>query len=191
VNPTHALATLAATTPAGPTESALFWILAAGCFLTAVGIVLSREIIRTAVCLFGTLASAAAMYFLLGAYFLGAIQLIVYAGGTLVLIVFGVMLTARTPWTRFGPSPLELLAATGICAALLLGLVTILLSTAWPGQATELPDARTARIGQELLGNYLVPFEVASILLLVVMIGAAFLARPIRRLGRRGRETQP
>jgi NADH-quinone oxidoreductase subunit J len=129
----------------------------------------------------------AALYFLLGGYFLGAVQLIVYAGGTLVLIVFGVMLTARSPQVSFEPRWFEMAAGAGICAVLLATLLHVVLRTTWPGaaEAGDVPDATVAAIGQQFLGDYLVPFEAASILLLVVMIGAAFLARPIRRNRRR------
>ncbi len=186
VNPTDLTTILAETsTQASWAESVLFWVLAGACLLATIGVVISKEIVRTAMCLLGTLVATAGLYLLLGGYFLAAVQLIVYAGGTLVLIVFGVMLTGRSSWANFQARRGELLAGTVVCAVLLVALLKILLSTPWPAASGQFPEAPVARIGQELLGGYLVPFEVASILLLVVMIGAAFLARPIRR-SRRG-----
>lgn len=170
---------------AGLAESLCFWVLAIGALAGAVGVVISKEIIRTAMCLLATLVAMAGLYFLLGGYFLGAVQLIVYAGGTLVLIVFGVMLTARSPKVSFEPRWFEMAAGAVICAVLLATLLHVVLRTTWPGEAGDVPDATVAAIGQQFLGDYLVPFEAASILLLVVMIGAAFLARPVRRNRRR------
>jgi NADH-quinone oxidoreductase subunit J len=170
---------------AGVAESLCFWVLAIGALAGAVGVVISKEIIRTAMCLLATLVAMAGLYFLLGGYFLGAVQLIVYAGGVLVLFVFGVMLTARSPQVSFEPKWFEMAAGAGICAVLLATLLHVVLRTDWPGEAGDVPDATVAAIGQQFLGDYLVPFEAASILLLVVMIGAAFLARPIRRDRRR------
>jgi NADH:ubiquinone oxidoreductase subunit 6 (subunit J) len=160
-------------------EAAMFWIFAVGAVLSVLGVVLSGNIIRMSVCLLGTLGSFSALYFLLAANFLGAIQLIVYAGGVLVLIIFGVMLTSKSPWVRFEPSRSELVVGS-IVSVLLFGcLATLLLRVDW--SATAQPQASggsVAEFGTALLTTYLVPFEIASVLLLVVMIGAAYLARP-------------
>ena len=66
-----------------------------------------RNIVRTAVCLLFTLMGVAGLYFLLNAEFLAAVQLVVYAGGTLILIIFGVMLTSKSPFSRFEPRKIE------------------------------------------------------------------------------------
>src|SRR5215218_747720 len=78
----------------------LFAIMAGG---SAIAVVVTRNIVRTAVALLFTLAGVAGLYFLLNAEFLAAVQLVVYAGGTLILIVFGVMLTTKSPFSRFDP----------------------------------------------------------------------------------------
>ena len=127
--------------------------------------------------LFGTLGSVAVLYLLLGATFLGAIQLIVYAGGTLILLIFGVMLTSKSPWVRFDCRGVELVAAGGVAGALFLGLVTMVYRTDWPTEARVAPGAPVAELGKSLLTTYLVPFEVASVVLLVVLVAAAYLAR--------------
>jgi len=75
-------------------EAIAFYLLALLVAGSAFGCVIARNIVRMALCLLGTLGRVALLYFLLSASFLGVIQLIVYAGGTLVVIVFGVMLTA-------------------------------------------------------------------------------------------------
>lgn len=180
-------------------EPALFYSFAAMCLAGAFGILLSRNIVRAAVWLLATLASAAGIYFMLGAPFVGAIQLIVYAGGTAVLIIFGVMLTSRNPKLRFGPRRWEIALAAIVFAGLAAGLSIVLVKTPWStrdARALTLPAAAsqpdiaatltnatpgvdgTRNIGNALLSTYLVPFEAISVLLLAVLIGAAYLARP-------------
>ena len=66
-------------------------------------VVVSRDIVRTAVGLLFTLTGVAGLYFLLDAEFLAAVQLVIYVGGTLILIIFGVMLTSKSPFSRFEP----------------------------------------------------------------------------------------
>ena len=94
-----------------PLETFVFYVCGGLMVISSVAIVVSRSIVRSAVWLLGALMAAAGLYFLLSANFLGAIQLIVYAGGILILIVFGVMLTARSPSVRFNARPREIAVA--------------------------------------------------------------------------------
>lgn len=163
-------------------EAALFYIFAIVTVISAVGIVATRNIVRAAIWLLGTLSGVAGLYFLLAANFLGAIQLIVYVGGTLVLIVFGVMLTARIPGARLPLRRWEIIGGGAVCTALFVALSIVLLRANWAASARPADESYSvATIGNELLTTYLVPFEVASVLLLVVMIGAAYLARPEKK----------
>src|SRR5215217_696185 len=98
----------------------LFAIMAGG---SAAAVVISRNVVRMAVALLFTLAGVAGLYFLLNAEFLAAVQLVVYAGGTLILIVFGVMLTSKSPFSRFEPKLPEVVIAVSIAAVLLTALV--------------------------------------------------------------------
>ena len=172
---------------AGGLTAVLFYLFALTAGLSAVGVVVSRNIVRTAVCLLFTLAGVAGLYFLLAAEFLAAVQLVVYAGGTLILIIFGVMLTSKSPFSRFEPKMVEVVVATSISAILLIALVLAIRTTFPPGSAADAGVAAEAqrypmaRLGQALLGDYLLPFEIVSVLLLVVMIGAAYLAKARRR----------
>jgi NADH-quinone oxidoreductase subunit J len=178
----------------------------------ALAVVLSSNIVRMAFYLVISLGAVAGLFFLAGADFVGAMQLLIYVGGTLVLLVFGVMLTARTPFVEMKTS-----GAGWILAAILGGsLLAVLLQTAfsvedWRGQTTEADSPaeapRTAtRLGLGLLGvrvdqletedpvqqggmsGYLLAFEIISVHLLVVLIGAAYLARAKRRRTQRQRE---
>jgi NADH-quinone oxidoreductase subunit J len=166
-----------AAAPGGLLEVILFNAVAGGVVLSALGVCIAKNIVRMAVWLFVGLGSVAMLYFLLAANFLGAIQLIVYAGGTLVLLVFGVMLTSKSPWVRFDPPKIEMALAAIVCTVLAVTLCTVLAKTAWSNVERIVPGATVASLGQRLLTTYLVPFEVAGVLLMIVMVGAAYLAR--------------
>ncbi len=157
-------------------EPLFFYMFAFATVISALAICVSRNIVRMAIWLFATLASVAMLYFLLAAYFIAAIQLIVYAGGTLVLLIFGVMLTAKSPWARMETPKRELLSAGIVCVLLGSALIWTLSITQWPEVQLAGPQPVEV-LGRELLTTYLVPFEAASVLLLAVMIGAAYLAR--------------
>ncbi len=170
-------------TPSSHIESILFYLFAGMSLASAIGVVVSRNIVRTAVCLLFTLIGVAGLYFLLAAEFLAAVQLVVYAGGTLILIIFGVMLTSKSPFSRFEPKTGEVVIAIVVGIVLMFALVLGIANTTFATHSTAPGEYPVARLGQVLLGDYLVPFEIVSVLLLVVMIGAAYLAKGRRREG--------
>lgn len=162
-----------------PVEAIAFYVFAAVTLGSAVGIVVSKNIVRAATCLLGTLGGVACLYFVLHANLLAVIQLIVYAGGTLILIVFGVMLTSKSPWVNFAPTKRQVVAAVLVTVVLAYGLTALMTTADWSRPAGQLAASpKVSEVGTSLLTDYLVPFEAASVLLLVVMIGAAYLARP-------------
>ncbi len=162
-------------------SAVLFYLFALMSGASAIGVAVSRNIVRTAVCLLFTLMGVAGLYFLLHAEFLAAVQLVVYAGGTLILIIFGVMLTSKSPFSRFEPKLGEVIIAISISSILLFALVLGIARTSFANQPISSELYPVDRLGQVLLGDYLVPFEIVSVLLLVVMIGAAYLAKGRRR----------
>lgn len=163
------------------TATVLFYIFALMSAISAIGVVVSRNIVRTAVCLLFTLLGVGGLYFLLNSEFLAAVQLVVYAGGTLILIIFGVMLTSKSPFSRYGPKVVEVVIAVSLGAVLLVALVMAILRTRFHEQPLDPARYPVDLLGQTLLGDYLIPFELASVLLLAVMIGAAYLAKARRR----------
>ena len=168
---------------AAAASAALFYMFGGIAAASAVGVVVSRNIVRTAVCLLFALVGVAGLYFLLESEFLAAVQLVIYVGGTLILILFGVMLTSKSPFAHFEPKAAEVVVAVSVSAVLLVALVLAIRGAAL-GPAEPTTAGRrypVAALGQALLGDYLVPFELASVLLLVVMIGAAYLAKARRR----------
>ena len=184
----------------------LFAVLATVTAVSALGVVLSRNIVRMAVWLLFALIGVSMLYFLLGAEFAGAAQLIIYVGGTLVLVMFGVMLTAQGRLKELHTRPAEW-AVAGVLGVLLFGLLAVVsfrLALPPPPPEGELPGP--APLGLSFLGvtetsprghvtgvpegttiprqpvAYLLPFEIVSVHLLVVLIGAAYLARAKRRV---------
>ena len=178
----------------------LFWIFALAACGGAIAVVVARNVVHMAFYLIVTLGSVAGLFFLLGADFVGATQLLIYVGGTVVLLIFGVMLTATGPLSpgmgiRIGERILA-----GIVGLSLLGVFGVsLLSVDWQAlSGNPVPYAAggtTRPLGLLLLGidgeaisgrpsdgvGYLLPFEIASMHLLVVLVGAAYLARAKRR----------
>lgn len=156
---------------------ALFYTFAAMTLAGAVGVVVARHIVHAAVQLLVTLLGVAGLYFLLDAEFLAAAQLVIYVGGTLVLIIFGVMLTSslgtRLLHATKAESAVVAVAAVCLLASLLVAIRTTHFATP---PATTVSDS-TRQIGLSLLSEHLLAFEVASVLMLSVMVGAAYLAR--------------
>src|SRR5271166_1914122 len=106
----------------------LFYILATVTGVSAVGVVVTQNIVRAAAWLLFALAGTAGVFFVLGAAFVGATQLLVYVGGTLVLVVFGVMLTAQGPFISLRIGAIE----WAIAAAVGLVLFGVLAIAVWP-----------------------------------------------------------
>src|SRR4051812_21189836 len=146
----------------------LFYLFAAMTGGSALCVVISRNIVRTAVSLLFTLIGVAGLYFLLNAEFLAAVQLVVYAGGTLILIIFGVMLTSKSPFSRFEPRLGEVMVAILINATLLIALILSITRTTFKHEPFDGGVYPIDKLGQALLGDYLVPFELSSVLLLAV-----------------------
>jgi NADH-quinone oxidoreductase subunit J len=177
--PAHPSGVVNAAAPGGVVEAALFYMLAAMTTVSALGVCIAKNIVRMAVWLFMALSAVAMLYFLLAASFLGAIQLIVYAGGTLVLLIFGVMLTSKSPCVKWNCSAMELAGAG--CVTLFSCLCILLTGAVWRSGVTQVvPGAAVVDIGRRLLTTFVVPFEVAGVLLMIVMVGAAHLARQER-----------
>ena len=205
-------------------EAFLFYLIAGVTGLCAIATVVTQNIVRAATWLLFTLAGTSAIFFLLGADLVGATQLLVYVGGTLVLVVFGVMLTAQGPFITMKTSSAEwaISAAVGLTllVVLALGIYSLPSSLQRPHMADTVENqliensvqrqnlskdpARApygATMGTGFIGapvgpphierpdghpravraSYLLPFEIVSVHLLVVLIGAAYLARAKRR----------
>lgn len=180
----------------------------------AILVVLTLNIVRAACWLLLSLTGAAGLFFYLGADFVGATQLLIYVGGTLVLVIFGVMLTATGPFvnlaSRSSDWALGVVAGAALFGVLTYGLVRGDVERRPITVVDRVPQVTTNPIGLAFLGltpdpapttrrapprapmggpvdpphrasSYLLPFEIVSVHLVVVLIGAAYLARAKRR----------
>lgn len=157
-----------------------FGLLALMMIGSALGVVLFSNIVYSAFLLGAVFTSMAGMYLLLNADFVAAAQLLIYVGSVNVLILFAIMLVnkredfAQVPNTTFRKL---LTAVVGVGLFALLG--TMILSTPWPVKTGTIAggDSPVEAIGQHFFTDFLLPFELASVLLLIAMIGAIILAR--------------
>ncbi len=160
-----------------------FALLAVGVLGPAVCVVFSRNIVHSALWLLPCLVSVAGLFVLLGAELLAGIQLLVYCGGIVVLILFAVMLTYGVGDPDVRAYNLQLW--WGLLAAAIFGVLVSFMAAAqvWPAQPKPLPSDVTGRLADALLGpqgagsGYVFAFEVASVILLVAMVGALVVAR--------------
>ena len=166
----------------------LFAAVAAVTAAGAVGVAASRSMVRAGVWLLFTLVGVAGLYFLLGAEFLGAAQLIVYVGGTLVLVVFGVMITNQGPFAVLHTKRIEWVIGGVLAAGLFALLATASLQLGAKAEPGDPPPPTVSELGMTFLGveeggkSYLLPFEIVSVHLLVVLVAAAYLARAKKKV---------
>jgi NADH-quinone oxidoreductase subunit J len=157
-------------------DAAVFWLFATLTVASAAVVVLSRTLIYSAFALLVTFFGVAGLYVLLGADFLAATQLLVYVGGILVLLLFGVMLTHKIYDLDLRSETTQLASGFIVAGGLFVILTAVALKTEWPAVART-PAPTTSGIGRLFLSDYLLPFEAASVLLLVALMGAAMIVR--------------
>ncbi len=159
------------------TFDAMFYLIALATLASAVIMVFGKNIIYNAVGLLFTLIGVAGIYVMLGADFLAGTQMLIYVGGILVLLLFGVMLSQRVTGLEMRTGTLQVLPAVLVCAGIAAILVRVVFSNDWNlVQQTDMPPT-VASLGHLLLTDFLIPFEIVSILLLAALVGAAFIAR--------------
>ena len=157
----------------------LWWIFAVAIVGVSAGVVFSRSVIHSAIFLILSMVGVGAMYLLLTVEFLAIVQLLIYGGAVTVLILLALMLTRMGAGGAAqkvnGPQmPFALLAGGGLLAI----LVGVAVSTAWPGDVDDQPTSISIDlISEKLFQDFGAPFVIASVLLLVALVGAIILAR--------------
>jgi NADH-quinone oxidoreductase subunit J len=155
----------------------IFYLFAAITILSAFFVVTNRNIVYSAFFLLFTFFGVAGIYVLLGADFVAIVQLIVYVGGILILLLFGVMLTNKITNVEIKTGTINIYPAV-IGVGLLSGsLLAALITSNWKTFPTEAPLPTTAALGTMLLQEYSLVFELLGIILLIALIGAASIAR--------------
>jgi NADH-quinone oxidoreductase subunit J len=158
-------------------STAVFYLVAIVTVGSALMVAFSRNIIYSAFSLLGTFAGRAGIYVFLGADFVAAVQLLIYVGGILVLILFAVMLTHRitdVEITNRAAGRIPALIITGVFIYLLIQTVR---ETPWVKAKEIVFQPTTEKIGDLFLNSYLLPFELASLVLLAALIGAVVISR--------------
>jgi NADH-quinone oxidoreductase subunit J len=155
---------------------AIFYVIAAATVVSAFGVVATGKVAYAAISLVFTLLAVAALYILLASEFLALVQVLLYAGGVAVLLLFALMLTrARelVPVLDGRQKPFAIVAGLGLMGVLIATVYT----TDWPRKANEPTLIGLNAIGDRLFRDFALPFEVASLVLLVALIGSIVLAR--------------
>jgi len=154
----------------------MFYIVAALALAGGMGVVFSQDIVHAALFLIMTLLMTAGVFVLVSAEFLGLVQILLYGGAVTILVIFALMLTrARESTAKLNGSqwPFGLVAAAGLAAV----LVLMMRRTDWPGDAAQPTYVGLEKIGTALFNDYALPFEIASLVLLVALVGAIVIAR--------------
>lgn len=155
----------------------IFYLFGAITILSALLVVTARNIVHSAFYLLFTFFGVAGLYVLLGADFIAIVQIMVYIGGILILLIFGVMLTNRITNVDIRTGTIHIIPAI-IGVGVLWGAVTaIMLKTEWVVNPAVTMEPTTANIGRLLITDYVLIFELLGILLLIALIGAATIAR--------------
>ncbi|HUP34115.1 MAG TPA: NADH-quinone oxidoreductase subunit J [Candidatus Limnocylindria bacterium] len=159
-------------------ESITFWGLAAVLVASSLAVVLTRNLFHSVLYLAMSLTATAGVFLSLDAEFLAAIQLLLYAGGVVTIVVFAIVVTERLVGDRITQTSRQILTGLILSGALLVALLVVFrrgpLTVPRPAMIGDL----TRAIGESLLTSYVLPFELLGVLLLVALVGALYFARP-------------
>ncbi len=155
----------------------VFYFFAAVTIVSAAVVVFSKNLVHSAFALLFTFLGVAALYAYAGADFLAATQMVIYVGGILVLLLFGVMLTHKLYDLKLKSETYQFIPALAVALIVFVALAIIMMKTHWfQGGATPAVPT-TVALGELLMKGYALPFEIASLLLLIALIGAAMIVR--------------
>ncbi len=161
----------------GGVAAVLFYFLSAVTLFGAALVAFVRNIVYSALGLLAALLGAGALYVLLSADFVAIAQLLVYVGGVMVLVLFAVMLTNRITEVNVSNASFGLFGGLLLLVAMAPVLVAVAVLTPWRTSTPGPLAPTTAAVGDALLTHWLLPFEVASLVLLATLIGAVVIAR--------------
>lgn len=177
--PAAALAQVPGTREVSLVVAALFWAMGLLTVVSAAGVAFSRNIVYASFSLLGTFLGVSGLYVFLSADFLAIAQILIYVGGVLVLILFAVMLTSRLEQVKFSNPAMGLLPATLGTVVTTALLIFVSIASPWRGGANlrHPMQATSETLGDLFLNKYVLPFEIASVVLLAALIGAVVVAR--------------
>ena len=158
-------------------SAAIFYGVAAVVLGSALYVVVGKNLVHSAFALVAAFFGVAVFYVYLGADFLAGAQVLIYVGGILTLLLFGVMLTNRIYNLNLRSGAIQVVPGALSAGLVFALLVWIIQSGDWGAMDAGDPGPTSESIGRLLVGDYLLPFEIASVLLLIALMGAAMLVR--------------
>ena len=158
-------------------SAAIFYGVAALVLGSALYVVVGKNLVHSAFALVAAFFGVAVFYVDLGADFLAGAQVLIYVGGILTLLLFGVMLTNRIYNLNLRSGAIQVVPGALSAGLVFALLVWIIQSVDWGAMDAGDPGPTSESIGRLLVGDYLLPFEIASVLLLIALMGAAMLVR--------------
>jgi NADH:ubiquinone oxidoreductase subunit 6 (subunit J) len=159
-------------------EVVTFWGLCVLLIGSALAVVLTKNLFHSVLYLALSLTATAGVFLALDAEFLAAVQLLLYAGGVVTIVVFAIVVTERLVGERITQTSRHILAGFVLAGALLLALLRVLRGADLPVERQVITVDVTRAIGQVLLTEFVLPFELLAVLLLVGLLGALYFARP-------------
>ncbi len=157
--------------------AALFYFIAGLTVIAALGVAFSRNVVYSAIALMGTLLGASGLYVFLAADFVAVVQLLVYVGGILVLTLFAIMLTHQISEVQVSNRSVGRLPALVLVVLAGGAMAVALLRAPWHVEPLKEAQPTTYGIGDAFLTQWLLPFELASVVLLTALVGAIVLSR--------------
>jgi len=159
-------------------EVVTFWGLCVLLIGSALAVVLTKNLFHSVLYLALSLTATAGVFLALEAEFLAAVQLLLYAGGVVTIVVFAIVVTERLVGDRITQTSRHIVAGLVLAGALLLALLRVLRGADLPVERQVITVDVTRAIGQVLLTEFVLPFELLAVLLLVGLLGALYFARP-------------
>ena len=159
------------------TEGITFWTLAAVLVAGSLATVLSKNLFHSVLYLALALITTAGLFLQLQSEFLAAVQVLLYAGGVVTLMVFAIMLTERLVGREISQMNRTIMPGFLISLLSFLGIYVFFLKTSLPRERPPLREDQVLGIARELLGRFVLPFELLAILFVAALLGALFFAR--------------
>ena len=159
-------------------EPLAFWALSALLVGSALAVVLTKNLFHSVLYLALALTGTSGIFLVLEAEFLAAVQLLLYAGGVITIVVFAIVVTERLVGERITQTSRQIVNGLIISGGVLIGVLTFLARAPLPAAPPPLPGDVTRAIGQALLSRFVLPFELLAVLFLAALLGATYFARP-------------
>ncbi len=157
-------------------ETAVFWAVALALLASSLAVVLTPNLFHAVLCLAAALVATAVVFLLLDAAFLFAVQLLLYAGGVVTVMVFAIMLTERLVGERITQTSRHVVNGAVVAGALFVGVAGFILRSELPAVTPAAAD-RTADVARALVGPFAATFELLGVLLVAALLGAIYFAR--------------